>query len=227
MRPNQRLINDAAFRRQLMAQSLDEHEFAVGASRGGRYSQRYQRNGLKVGQGGSGALRSNKDKGHCDENWGDEENGGGHGRINCKATPPRCDCHVIGANTTGTAGIASNATGTLTIDSGDATSFTPYYIAILVLQTSATDVDLVANAAPLLGLLMDSTSGREPNMRRASATDFAFGVWTLIFGDEKEIECVDWRKFASTNNQQLTMTFGNPNTVAVHVFVNLWGLAAA
>lgn len=224
MRPIQKLIEDAAFRRQLMANALDEHEFAVGAKKGTRYRQRYGER-YQVGQGSAaGSMRANP---KCDSNWGDQPDGGGHGRINCKPLPPRCDCHVIGANTLGTAGIASGATGTLTIDSGDATYFEPYYIAILALQASATDNDLVANAAPLLALLMDSLSGREPNMRRASATNFAFGVWTLIFGDEKEIECVDWRRFASTNNQQLTMTFGNPNVNAIHVFVNLWGLAAA
>ena len=61
-------------------------------------------------------------------------------------------------------------------------------------------------------------------MRRASVTDPSFGVNTLVYGQFKDLECVDWRKFASTNNQQLTLTFNNPNEVAVHIFVDLWGI---
>lgn len=198
----------------------------VGAGRyAERYAERYDRR-----QGSVGA-----NKGQCGD-WVDSSTGAGHGRrvvpragdSACTPLPPRCDCHVIAVNTINSNGIASGATGTLTLDSGDASYFVPYYIAVIAFQVNGTDNGLIANpGTPLMALLINSTSGREPNMRRASATDPTFGVWTLIYGFEKEIECVDWRKFSSTNNQQLTMDFYNPNNVDIHVFVNVWGLAAA
>ncbi len=197
----------------------------VGAGRYNRYEERYARKQGMVGQS------SNR----CGD-WTDSSTGAGHGRrivaretdSACTPLPPRCDCHVIGINTINSNGILSGATGNVTLDSGDASYFVPYYIAIAAFQVNASDNGLLANpGTPLMVLLIDSTSGREPNMRRASNTDPTFGVWSLIYGFEKEIECVDWRKFASTNNQQLTMTFYNPNNVDVHVFVNVWGLAAA
>lgn len=197
---------------------------------GSRYSERYAERYAEQGRGSVG-QRDN-----CG-NWTDSSTGAGHGRrvvdpsnrdSACVPLPPRCDCHVIGANTINSNGVASGQFGTLSLDCGDASYFVPYYIAIIAFQVNGTDNGLIANpGTPLMVLLSDSVSGREPNMRRASATDPTFGVWTLIYGFEKEIECVDWRKFASTNNQQLTMTFYNPNNVDVHVFVNMWGLAAA
>ena len=218
-------LADFELRRQAMLQKVQAFEVA---GRGGRYEERYEE---RYGARGSVGQRDS-----CG-NWVDSSTGAGHGRrvvdpgareSACTPLPPRCDCHVIGANTIDTTGIASGTFGTLTLDSGDATYFVPYYIAIIAFQVNGTDNGLIANpGTPLMVLLSDSVSGREPNMRRASATDPTFGVWTLIYGFEKEIECVDWRKFASTNNQQLTMTFYNPNNVDVHVFVNMWGLAAA
>ncbi|KKL28355.1 hypothetical protein LCGC14_2375990, partial [marine sediment metagenome] len=154
------------------------------------------------------------------------------------AKPPRCDCHVIGTNSLNVIadetlglglGIASGNFGTLLLDTGDAGYFVPYYMAILAFEASVTVQILAAGAGatPLVTTLQDSRSGQEPNMRRASQTDPSFGVATLIYGQEKELECVDWRQFSSTNNQQLSLVFFNPNSVPVHVFVDLWGLPAA
>ena len=218
-------LSDFEAQRAALLQNKRAFEVAGGGRYSERYSERYDRNG----RGSVGA-------GDCDTAWTDSSTGAGHGRRivprdtdkACTPLPPRCDCHVIGVNSINSAGIASGATGNLTIDSGDASYFVPYYMAVIAFQVNGTDNGLIANpGTPLMALLINSVSGREPNMRRASNTDPTFGVWTLIYGFEKELECVDWRKFASTNNQQLTMTFYNPNNVDIHVFVNLWGLAAA
>jgi hypothetical protein len=151
-------------------------------------------------------------------------------QYSCAIRPPRCDCHVIGGNTLNSTqfpnGILSGTFGTVTLDSGDASFYVPYYMHIVALEVGAT-AGLSVTGAPQNVLMQDSTSGRQPNMRRASTTNPSFGVPTLVYGQEKELECVDWNKFASVNNQQLQLTFFNPQTVAVHIFVNLWGLVAA
>jgi hypothetical protein len=224
-----------AGRKALMNENLQAvkdqlQKFAVGA-RPSRYGRRYgARYEYGVGQASSAARAAQLNQ---DCNWPDSSITAGHGRATdprpvgpCKPIPPRCDCHVIGINTLGTTGIASNAFGNLVIDSGDADFFIPYYIAIIAFELNTTTNNLIINpGTPLMVLLVQSTSGQEPNMRRASTTDQTFGVWTLVYGFEKEIECVDWRKFGSVTNQNLTMRFFNPNTVAVHVFVNIWGTA--
>ena len=167
------------------------------------------------------------------------QTGAAHGRrvyygkdadYSCAIRPPRCDCHVIGGNTLNSTvlptGVATTAFADVTLDSGDASYFVPYYMHIVALEVGAT-ADLSVTGLPLLVLMSNSRSGQEPNMRRASTTDASFGVPTLGYGQEKELECVDWHRFASVNNQQLVLTFNNPQTVAVHIFVNLWGLVAA
>ena len=173
----------------------------------------------------------------CDP-WVTGQTGAAHGRrvyyskgsYSCAIRPPRCDCQVIGGNTLNSTvfplGIPSGTFGTVTLDSGDASYFVPYYMHIVALEVGAT-VNLAVTGAPLMVLLQDSKSGQEPNMRRASTTVQNFGVPTLVYGQEKELECVDWHRFASVNNQQLVLTFNNPQTVACHIFVNLWGLIAA
>lgn len=170
--------------------------------------------------------------------WATGQTGAAHGRrvyyndqkYSCAIRPPRCDCQVIGGNTTNSTvfplGIPSGTFGTVTLDSGDASFFVPYYMHIVALEVGAV-VTLAVTGVPQMVLMQDSTSGREPNMRRASTTNPSFGVPTLVYGQEKELECVDWNRFASINNQQLQLTFFNPQTVAVHIFVNLWGLVAA
>lgn len=167
----------------------------------------------------------------------DSSTSAGHGRSvdpqpvpPCPVQPPRCDCHVIGGNTLGgnQIGVANLAGrfGQVTLDSGDASYFVPYYIFIVGFQVGA-DPDNTVLTVPLPLLLQDSRSGREPNLRRASATDPSFGIITTVYGDQKEIECVDWRKFASINNQNLNTTLYNPNDNATHAFVDLWGIPAA
>jgi hypothetical protein len=213
-------------------------EFGIG---GRGYRQRYHgRYNVGAQWGGSAAptvpqrvvaRTGNGDP--CVPNWGDSSTDAGHGRPTtpvpgqiCKPAPPKCDCHVIAVNSLRSAGIASGAFGNLQIGSGDASFFIPYYIAIVAFEVNTTTSNLIINpGTPLMALLVDSTSGREPNMRRGSNNDERQGVWTLIYGFEKEIECVDWRSFAEVAGQLLTLRFFNPNTVGIHVFVNLWGIA--
>jgi hypothetical protein len=147
----------------------------------------------------------------------------------CPVKPPRCDCYVVGGNTLGTTGIATGSTaaarfGTVTIDSGDAGRFVPYYMYVTAFQYNS---DTTVTGTPVMVLLQDSKSGQEPNLRRASGTNPSFGIATLVYGREKELECVDWKSFASINNQQLELTFYNPRDFAVHVFVSLWGVPVA
>lgn len=172
----------------------------------------------------------------CD--WQTSPEGAAHGRQThqgkpmdtaCPVKPPRCDCHVIGGNTLNTTGLATGATaaprfGTVTLDSGDAGFFVPYFIYVTAFQFNS---NTTVTGNPVMVLLQDSKSGQEPNMRRASTSDPAFGVATLVYGREKELECVDWQRFASVNNQQLLLSFYNPRDFAVHVFVALWGVPAA
>lgn len=214
---------------------------------GRRYQARYPKYGerygvgaappsttrIPQGAGGPGSMTSRP--GGCGPGGGGGEFvasscSAGEGRrvqyadgYSCAVRPRKCNCQVVGANTLLTAGIASAAFGPVTVDSGDADFFIPYYMFIVALQVGATPT-LSTQGNPLMVLLQNSVSGREPNMRRASVTDQSFGVSTLVYGQFKDLECVDWRKFASVNNQQLTLTFYNPNEVAVHVFVNLWGI---
>jgi hypothetical protein len=149
----------------------------------------------------------------------------------CDVKPPRCDCHVIGGNTLDTPGIGTATLaarfGQVQLDSGDAGAFIPYYMFVVAFQVGGANPEFTIQGLPLMVLLQDSRSGREPNMRRASDSDPQLGVATTVYGERKELECIDWLKFASTNNQQLTLTFYNPNNVTVHVFVDIWGIPAA
>lgn len=211
-----------------------------------RYAARYGRRygtGMAVGGNGasSAAVRGGRDCG----TWVSDH--GAHGRdvqpsnapTVCEAKPPRCDCHVLGTNSLNVIanqdaglglGVPSGAFGVLLLDTGDAGYFVPYYMAIFAFEADPAGPGVLgagAGGTPLVVNLQDSKSGREPNMRRASETDPSFGVATLIYGQEKELECVDWRQFSSTNNQQMSLTFYNPNSVPVHIFVDMWGLPAA
>ncbi len=221
-----------------------------------RYASRYSaRYGERYGVGaatpgstplsGSGALRATPGAPPLPPGGGGDclpcgpgQTGAPHGRrvyydnqsYSCAIRPKRCDCHVIGGNTLESTlyptGVASGGFATVTLDSGDASFFVPYYMHIVALEVGSV-ANLAVTGGPLLVNMQDSKSGRAPNMRRASDSDPSFGVPTLVYGQEKELECVDWNRFASVNNQQLTITFYNPQTVALHIFVNLWGLAAA
>lgn len=193
------------------------------------------------GNGGGGGNGGNGKPGTpgCDPcDWQTSRWAAGHGRpfkeyahgYKCAIRPPRCECHVIGGNTLNSTvfpgGILSGTFGFIDLDSGDASFFVPHYLHIVAFEVGET-ASLEITGLPLLVLMTNSLSGREPNMRRASETNPAFGVATTTYGEEKELECVDWHRFASVNNQQLRITFFNPNAVAVHVFGDLWGLPTA
>lgn len=163
--------------------------------------------------------------------------GAAHGRVwysdcnyTCDIKPPRCECHVVGATTLNSTvlptGIASNTTADLTVDSGDAKFFVPHYIGLFAFETGSV-ANLAVTGNPLPMLLADSRSGREPNLRRADIADPSFGIMTTVYGAQKELECVNWLRFASTNNQQLTITVRNVAEVAIHAFLILWGMPAA
>ena len=149
----------------------------------------------------------------------------------CIARPRKCDCHVIGGTTLGTEGIPTTSQAaritTLSIDAGDADAFVPYYIYFVAYQVAGGAPTEQITGVELPLLLMDSRSGQNPNLRRASDTDPSFGIITTVYGDEKELECVDWRTFGSINNQQLSLLLYNPNDVTVHAFVDIWGIPVA
>lgn len=210
MAQNEMLVRQAGF-----GQLLDDGppSFQIGAGR--RYPRRYNR--YRVGQTDVAPSGNGNYPSGC---------GVPHGRTvqECPPVPRRCDCHIIGANTLGSTGAASGAFDVLTVDSGDACSFDPFYIAMFAIERN--DDDTVANSTVILGLLTDSKSGQDPNMRNGSGTDSSVGVATLIYGDQKEIECVDWLPFSSTGQQQLFLTFFMPVTGlgnGAHFFVILWG----
>jgi hypothetical protein len=193
--------------------------------------------------GGGGGGGGNGGNGRCPPRGGQcdpfrtSSQGAGHGRpvntyvggYTCEVRPPKCDCHVIGANTLNRTdlptGIVSAGFADLQLDSGDADYFIPYYMFITALEIGAVP-NLSVTGAPLMVLLQDSRSGQEPNLRRASTTDPRLGIATLVYGQDKDLECVDWTQFASVNRQQLTLRFFNPNEVSVHIFVDLWGIPA-
>lgn len=143
----------------------------------------------------------------------------------CPPQPKKCECHVLGANSLGGAGIATTAFGQLTVNSGDASSFDPFYMMFFAYERNGNN-DL-ANSDPIVVLLTDSRSGREPNLRQGSETNNAFGITSDAYGRDKEVQCNDWRAFSSTGQQQLFLTFNNPTIVTEHVFVVLWGIPYA
>lgn len=225
-RKDQMAQNEQVLRRAGFGAMLDDGPFQIGArgSRYGRYNPRYRvgqtEGGGNGGNCGGSTLNSVVAQG-CSTSLT------GHGRTvqECPITPARCDCHVLGFNTLNSAGIASGAIGTLVTGSGDASAFDPFYIAMFAF--ARTNDTTVANSNILLGLLMDSQSGRNPNMRAGSGTDIAVGIPTLIYGDQKEVECTDWAAFSSTGQQNLTLTLNMPVTGlanASHFFCVLWGI---
>jgi len=216
-----RLDQLAQNERAIIAGGLAHHfeyepSFRVGAR--GRYGSRYRVGAQATAQGGcptpvtgGGALAS----GSCASQQPQV----------CPPQPKKCECHVLGANSLGGAGIATTAFGQLTVNSGDASSFDPFYMMFFAYERSANDS--LANSNPIVVLLTDSRSGREPNMRQGSETNNTFGISSDAYGRDKEVECNDWRAFSSTGQQQLFLTFNNPTLVTEHVFVVLWGVPYA
>lgn len=152
----------------------------------------------------------------------------GVGRVDCcPVNPPQCDCHLVAGNTLSVAAgvdntIAAGAAGNVTIDSGDAGYFIPYYMSVVALESLA--ANQVNPATILMVLLIQSLSGQVANMRRQSPNDPGVGVHNLAYAEHKQVECVDWHAFSSQQNQELVLTFFNPTEVAAHVFVDIWGL---
>lgn len=218
--------------RRNVVPDLSAAAFSVGAEgRYERYANRYRKGPNQqaaTGYGGVGFYgtgqngpRPGNGQNCC---WYQDQIGGG--RPYCNPRPARCDCHVIGGttlnNTVGQGpGIPANGFGTLQLDSGDADTMYPYYMSIVAFER--VDDNQIDNADQRIVLLTDSKSGQQANMRRASDTDPSFGAHALVYGELKELECVDWNPFSSTNRQELTLTFFNPTSEAVHVFVNIWG----
>jgi hypothetical protein len=59
-------------------------------------------------------------------------------------------------------------------------------------------------------------------LRRGGSPDR--GLTQGGFANTKELVAVDWGEFVSTNEQNLTLFFYNPNvSITAHVFVDLWG----
>lgn len=205
-------------------------QVGAGGSRYGKYVERTRSAGrgkgykYSTGAQGNGAQAPQDGKNCC---WYDDGIGGG--KPFCNPRPHRCDCHLIGATTLSTAngggpGIPATGFGQLTVDSGDADMLYPYFMSIVAFErVNDSQIDITDQR---LVLLTDSKSGQQANMRRASDTDPSFGAQALVYGELKELECVDWFPFASTNRQELTLTFFNPTAAAVHVFVNIWGTPA-
>lgn len=162
------------------------------------------------------------------------EGAGGPGS-NCPVAPPYCGCNVLGGNTLGAAGdndpIAAQSVGInpIVIDSGDACRWQPR--SMLIRAYSALDDAGMALPAgqincsrPASALLFSAQVGNIFMTRRvASIGQVDFGMIIDGWSDRKELTCVDWSAFTSTNNQQLRLDFYNPCNEPIHVFVDLWG----
>ena len=141
-------------------------------------------------------------------------------------TPQPCGVNVIGGNTLGTAGIAPGATVPLVITAGDAGSFKPKAIYFEALPFSSNDlVDpaaLPGGCCVLPLIMVDALVGRLSQLRRGGSADV--GLTQGGFANTKELVPVDWARFVSTNEQNLTLLFYNPNVnQTIHAFVDLWG----
>jgi len=145
--------------------------------------------------------------------------------MGCEDVPP-CGTNVIGGNTLGTTGIAPGTTGSVVITAGDAGYFQPraiYFEGQPFATQDLIDPSVLPGGCcnvPLL--LVDAAIGRVSMLRRGGSPDRA-----LIqggFANTKELVAVDWGEFVSTNEQNLTLFFYNPNQdITIHAFVDLWG----
>lgn len=145
--------------------------------------------------------------------------------MGCDTQPP-CGVNVIGGNTLSTSGIAPGSTATVTITAGDAGYFQPRAVYFEAHEFNADDTITTANLAggccswPVI--LVDVLIGRISMLRRGGSADR--GLIQGGFANTKELVAVDWGEFVSTNEQNLSLVFYNPNTaVTVHAFVDIWG----
>lgn len=145
--------------------------------------------------------------------------------MGCDTQPP-CGVNVIGGNTLSTPGIAPGLTRTVTITAGDAGYFQPRAVYFEAHEVNNNDTITTANLAggccswPII--LIDVLIGRISMLRRGGSADR--GLIQGGFANTKELVAVDWGEFVSTNEQNLSLVFYNPNAaVTVHGFVDIWG----
>lgn len=149
---------------------------------------------------------------------------GGGVTMNCD-TPTFCNYNLIGQNTLSTDGIAAGSDGRLVVTAGDSASFTPkyFYYEAQPFATNAT-IDITAlppafDSAPVL--MQDVFVGRISQLRRGGSPDVA--IPQGAFSKEHHIVPVDWAPFTSTQEQNWSGIFYNPNGFTVHVFIAMWG----
>lgn len=153
------------------------------------------------------------------------DNAGPPTGMGCEDAPP-CGANVIGGNTLGSAGILPGAVGQIVITAGDAGYFQPralYFEAQAFNAAGLIDpTTLVGGQTSLPVLLIDAAVGRVSMLRRGGSSDR--GLAQGGFANTKELVAVDWAEFVSTNEQNLTLFFYNPNAgITIHAFADLWG----
>lgn len=141
-------------------------------------------------------------------------------------SPSPCGVNVIGGNTFGTNGIAPAATGTLVITAGDAGYFHPKAIYFEGMPWATQDlIDLAAlpvGCCTVPVYLVDALIGRVSMLRRGGAANVA--LTQGAFANTKELVAVDWGEFVSTNEQNLSLLFYNPNqNQTIHAAFVTWG----
>lgn len=153
---------------------------------------------------------------------------GSHG---CNTKAPYCGCNVLGGNTfvddfgAGAGlGIPTLGTAVLQIDAGDACRWQPRSLHLIAFPAGLNANEIAATTTvdgrvPVV--LTNAAVGSIPMIRRTGQLNF--GIISTGYSAEKELTCVDWAAFTSTQNQGLSLSIYNPNTVPVHAFVDLWG----
>lgn len=152
----------------------------------------------------------------------------------CGAPTLDCECNVLGASTFNTnqgsglgLGLGPGATGRLNVDAGDACRWQAKWLLLVAFRASNTE-NLLANPIERLPfVLLNARVGNISQIRRNGVNNLSFGIITDGYSDNKDLTCVDWASFTSTNNQGLTLDIYNPNDVAIHAFADLWGRVIA
>lgn len=141
-------------------------------------------------------------------------------------TPQPCRVNAIGSTTFGTQGILPGQTVPLIVTAGDAQTYTPKRIFFEAAPWASPDLidisDMPAGVSSLPVFLVDALVGRKSQLRRGGQPKV--GLTQGAYSNSKEIELVDWQKFSSTQEQNLSLFFYNPNKdKPIHVSVVLWG----
>ena len=140
--------------------------------------------------------------------------------------PAPCGVNVIGGNTLGSTGVPAAGTGNIIVTAGDAAQFQPraFYFEAHGFNNSGTinDAGLAGGQESFPVLLIDVFVGRVSMLRRGGEAER--GLIQGGFSKKKPLVAVDWGDFVSTQEQNLTLQFYNPNAnVALHVFCDIWG----